>query len=324
MSESRTRAAVSPSPREAGRGWVLDAVFPNGKQAAIAGFRTESEANEWLGSAAHVIWLRQIRSGCCMRAAAAAFACLDRCAAVLAVAMCVLVEATRHGWGAAGVAAVRGGLDLWRRPLGRRRLATIAGLLTVAIGLVFFGRGEHRAPSGAGATPTSAAEQPVYSQPVDANEISDPIALLIDRVTFSEAAADLPSLAAGEAPPPEPAGAITPERELQDVTPRHDLRQADRLAIVGVWTPEPGSCSARNRRDGTLLAEITERGARAGETACTFKKQRQTKNDWRVLADCANGHEHWTANVRLTVMGDRLIWTSGRGRQAYTRCRSKA
>src|SRR5690349_409226 len=45
MCESHNRVAVSPSPRAAGAGWVLDAVFSNGKQAAIGGFRTQAEAN---------------------------------------------------------------------------------------------------------------------------------------------------------------------------------------------------------------------------------------------------------------------------------------
>jgi hypothetical protein len=339
-------------------GWVLDAVFPNGKQAAITGFRTESEANEWLGSAGHVVWLRGLRASFYIRAAVAAFACLDRCAAVSALATSTLVEVTWHRWGTVGagctggreiratlaqlhdvgrafaianleqcssalrMAARRGGLALWRHALYRRRLMTIAALLTAVMVLVFFGRVEHPPPSAAGAIPTNTGEQLVHSQSVEATEISDPIALLIERVTSSKAAADPPSAAAGDAPPPEPASAVSPEREVQDVTPRHDLRKTTPLAIVGVWAPGPGSCSARHKREGMLLAEISERGARAGETDCIFKKQWQTESDWRVLADCSNGRERWTANVRLTVIGDRLVWTSERGRQAYTRCKS--
>src|SRR5215831_7168570 len=65
MSETRNRAAVSPSPREAGDGWVLDAVLPNGEQTAIAGFSTASDANDWLGSAGHLSWLRDTRTTYC-------------------------------------------------------------------------------------------------------------------------------------------------------------------------------------------------------------------------------------------------------------------
>ena len=85
--------------------------------------------------------------------------------------------------------------------------------------------------------------------------------------------------------------------------------------------PEPGSCSSDNRQDGLLPTVISAHGARAGGTSCVFKQQKQTANDWRIVATCSNQQETWTANVQLAVKGNRLTWTSKRGTQAYTRCR---
>lgn len=90
--------------------------------------------------------------------------------------------------------------------------------------------------------------------------------------------------------------------------------------IVGVWAPNPGTCSARDFREGALPAIISADGAWAGETFCMFSNKKQTETGWRVVAKCSNPKERWTANVRLTVKDNRLTWTSRRGTQAYTRC----
>ena len=357
MCGSRNRVAVSPSPREAGNGWVLDAVFPNGKQAAIAGFRTESEANTWLGSARHVTWLRDTRSSFCSRSAVAISKSLGSYAIALS-------DVVRHGW--RGLEAVGAGYrsisprsahlhaSAWlcvasnlarrlcklegARPSGSsfrhrtayRRLlaATMALLILVAVFgilvvvLVTLGHDERPAGLGSEATRFTADLPIVPPHSSEAAEASDPIALLIDRVAASETATELPTERAAESPPPQPARNEGPASDIHAATPRPEVRRVPPPAIVGVWAPETGSCSARNAREGVLPAIISERGARAGETSCVFKEQRWTEKGWRILASCTNGHERWTSNVRLIVKGDRLVWTSKRGRQAYTRCRS--
>ena len=94
-----------------------------------------------------------------------------------------------------------------------------------------------------------------------------------------------------------------------------------RDTITGIWAPDDGACSDRTFRDGVLPAVISAHGARAGKTHCVFKNQKQTEKDWRAVANCSNSNEHWTTNVRLMVKGNRLIWTSKRGTQVYTRCK---
>lgn len=334
MRESRNRVAVSPTPREAGNGWVLDAVFANGKQAAIAGFSTESEANGWLGSAGHVAWLRDSRNSFCGRSAVVIFEWLGLCALVLADVVYGLFKSIDHRW--CTIKAVRAGYRLisatpslhLRASTYRRLLVATTALLTlVSVVMIFVAAlatlGHSERPERLSSRATLiAAESPITPlRSREATEASDPISLLIDRASSGEIATELPTKTA-ETPPPQPAADEGPAGDTAAATPRHDVRRAAPPAIVGVWAPETGSCSARNARDGVLPAVISERGARAGETSCVFKEQRGTEKDWRVLANCRNGHEHWSSNVRLVVKGDRLIWTSKRGTQAYTRCRS--
>ena len=115
------------------------------------------------------------------------------------------------------------------------------------------------------------------------------------------------------------------DREIQPkpTPPEHeplDLIAPAHSVIVGIWAPDTSACSVKGFREGSLPVVINTDGAWAGETFCVFKNQKQTKTDWRVVADCSNPRENWTSNVRLTVKGNRLIWTSKRGTQAYRRC----
>jgi hypothetical protein len=91
-----------------------------------------------------------------------------------------------------------------------------------------------------------------------------------------------------------------------------------RDAIIGVWAP--GSCAARDFREGLLPTIINTEGAWAGETFCLFSKRKQIEAGWTVVAKCTNARERWTSHVRLTVSENRLTWTSQRGTQAYSRC----
>jgi hypothetical protein len=96
--------------------------------------------------------------------------------------------------------------------------------------------------------------------------------------------------------------------------------QPQQTGIVGVWAPDAGTCSARDFREGTLPTVINAEGAWAGETFCIFTKRKEIDGGWHVVAKCSAPRARWTSNVRLTVVGSRLTWTSERGTQAYTRC----
>jgi hypothetical protein len=110
-------------------------------------------------------------------------------------------------------------------------------------------------------------------------------------------------------PSPAPDPAATPEPAAPP-----------EAAVVGVWVPDASACSIRAFREGLLPTIINTEGAWAGETFCVFKKRNHTDAGWALVADCSNSRERWTAHVRLTIKGDRLLWSSKRGTQAYTRC----
>jgi hypothetical protein len=339
MRESRHRAAVSPHPRAAASGWVLEAVFPDGKQATIAGFGTESEANGWLGSARHVAWLRDTRTAFSLRAIAATCECLRSSSAILAAAAsgfllsaqaCIAARSARYArkWESAG----RPRSVDWRT-LACRCLFAATGVLLItttvvailAAALAPLGRSEPPAGLGSGTPPMSAAVPVVAARSMEATETPDPIAILLDRVFSSDAsnaATEHPIETAAQDSAPPPAEDDQAAVESPATTPRHDLQPAAPLGIVGIWAPETtSSCAARNEREGALPAIISEHGARAGETSCVFKNKRRIKSDWRILANCTNGRDRWSSNVRLAVKGKRLIWTSERGTQSYVRCR---
>ncbi len=100
--------------------------------------------------------------------------------------------------------------------------------------------------------------------------------------------------------------------------PRRDI--AEGTPFAGVWAPDAAACSPRQNRRGYLPAVINSEGAWAGETSCAFASGQQTGSTWRFSAVCSNTRRKWKADVRLTVTGDRLIWASQRGSQAYVRC----
>jgi hypothetical protein len=112
--------------------------------------------------------------------------------------------------------------------------------------------------------------------------------------------------------------AASPDSTMPQLDPEHS--EVKKEAIVGIWAPDAGSCSARDFRDGFLPTVITAEGAWAGDTFCLFTRREPSETGWRVVAKCSSPRERWTSQVRLTVSENRLTWTSKRGTQAYTRC----
>jgi NAD(P)H-flavin reductase len=95
---------------------------------------------------------------------------------------------------------------------------------------------------------------------------------------------------------------------------------AKEMVVAGVWAPDPSACVSAQNRKRLIPAVITADGASAGDTFCAFKRKKQTESGLDVVANCSNAKQRWTARVRLTVNGNRLVWSSERGTQAYLRC----
>jgi hypothetical protein len=90
--------------------------------------------------------------------------------------------------------------------------------------------------------------------------------------------------------------------------------------FAGVWATNEKACSPQLNRDGLLPALISSQGAWAGETTCSFNKSKRVGNTWTFAAVCADSRRRWRADVRMSVVGNRLTWTSQRGSQTYVRC----
>lgn len=114
-----------------------------------------------------------------------------------------------------------------------------------------------------------------------------------------------------------------------EVTPRADAPATasppiEAAAYVGVWGPNEVACRRGARRRGYIPARITENGARAGNTVCTFRDGRRMGASWSVAASCSDGGRRWTSQVKLIVEGDRLTWSSAKGDASYVRCNRRA
>ncbi|CAA2099298.1 hypothetical protein MBUL_00076 [Methylobacterium bullatum] len=118
-------------------------------------------------------------------------------------------------------------------------------------------------------------------------------------------------------------------RQDPEVAPRTDVVTAasppiEPAAYVGLWGPNESACGRGARRRGYIAARITESGARAGNTVCTFRDGRRIGANWSVSASCSDGGRRWSSQVRLLVDGNRLTWSSAKGDASYVRCQRRA
>jgi Putative peptidoglycan binding domain len=91
--------------------------------------------------------------------------------------------------------------------------------------------------------------------------------------------------------------------------------------FVGVWAVEATACST-GHNDESVVTIIQRDRAQAGTASCAFRDKREVEDGWSINASCTSSDENWTANIRLSVRGNRLTWTSERGTQEYVRCGS--
>jgi len=88
------------------------------------------------------------------------------------------------------------------------------------------------------------------------------------------------------------------------------------LNFLGGWGVDVAQC-----RESPIT--ITARRAETAGVKCEFNStQQESLNVWQLRARCANGSERWNANVRFTISGNKLTWSSERGTTTYVRCRS--
>jgi peptidoglycan hydrolase-like protein with peptidoglycan-binding domain len=89
--------------------------------------------------------------------------------------------------------------------------------------------------------------------------------------------------------------------------------------FVGAWGINVDQC--QQALDNRSPLRIDTHRAEAFGATCQFNStQRESANEWRIRASCADEHDRWNANIRLTLAGTRLTWTSERGTATYLRC----
>ena len=89
--------------------------------------------------------------------------------------------------------------------------------------------------------------------------------------------------------------------------------------FVGAWGINVDQC--QQALDNRSPLRIDTRRAEAFGATCQFNStQRESANEWRIRASCTDEHDRWNANIRLTLAGSRLTWTSERGTATYSRC----
>ena len=109
------------------------------------------------------------------------------------------------------------------------------------------------------------------------------------------------------------------EEVQQDLFSATAARAPAAGTFVGGWGIDADQC--RQTPDNRAPVTISTRSAEAFGTTCQFDStQRERANEWRIRAACADGRDRWNANIRLTLSGSRLTWTSERGTVTYLRC----
>jgi hypothetical protein len=126
---------------------------------------------------------------------------------------------------------------------------------------------------------------------------------------------------------------ITPEIKRSEATPK-SVPQEQMISSSTSGTAVPGTpVTAHLDFAGTWGVKgcrvpyyiSANRAQGYGGRKCEFiQTTQETVNTWRVPADCSRGVERWKANIKLTLNGNRLTWSSERGTVTYVRCSRRA
>jgi hypothetical protein len=88
-------------------------------------------------------------------------------------------------------------------------------------------------------------------------------------------------------------------------------------SFIGNWSATP----CRSATADTLRLSISLRRAKSsGGSLCEFQDFAFDKEGWRVRAACSQGKQHWSANGKLSLKADKLLWASDADTVSYFRC----
>jgi len=89
--------------------------------------------------------------------------------------------------------------------------------------------------------------------------------------------------------------------------------------FLGGWSSSR-ECAVKAPNQAPLW--INSQTARVAEGGCQFLSVVREGQGWRFRAKCTLPNETWNANIKMIVNGEQLVWSSERGTETYTRCRS--
>lgn len=111
-----------------------------------------------------------------------------------------------------------------------------------------------------------------------------------------------------------------PADEIWDAATERLLSAAGQLradqTFIGAWANSPGEC----RTGSPAPVTITSRRAEAFGGVCEFVHLERDGGGWWARARCKVENRRWHANVRLSLIGNRLVWSSEKGTSTYYRC----
>lgn len=213
---------------------------------------------------------------------------------------------------------------LTARSLPVKRRSRISELLSAyplrAAGLLIFLPFETQSPALAtlaGNPSPSMMASGVSAEHGEARDVASGVSPFVPPTAVAQEAGvarpELPEAALAETEP-------MPERETE-LSEDVELRSAPRYVLAGTWAPNRAACDRQiAARTGWLPMEISDRGAHAGQTTCSFRKLVGGGSEWTAVAECLGPRGHWTSKVRLQVAASSLTWSSERGVRRYVRC----
>ena len=196
----------------------------------------------------------------------------------------------------------------------------VAAAACLTPGLMSSGADGEAADRVADASPVEAALSPSKEQGTGNVLVAGAVAPLFMPTADSNPAEGFTQVALQDGPPatapvpPQAARTLGSESDGEDLPqPRHSL--------AGLWAPNRAACDKHAAaRTGWLPMKITERGARAGQTTCSFRRLSGEGSAWTAVAECSGPRGHWISNVRLGLEASSLTWSSARGVRRYVRC----
>ena len=92
--------------------------------------------------------------------------------------------------------------------------------------------------------------------------------------------------------------------------------RADR-SFIGNWSTAP--CRSATTKDMRLSINSRRTKSSTG-SVCKFNDIASDNGEWRVQATCSQGDRHWTANGKLALTANKLVWSSEQDVTSYFRC----